>query len=344
MKIKTSLFLIAGMSLASITNTQAGTITKLNSTGTLSVIEATNYTSLSVLNVTGTNGTTGRINTNDLSTNFLNAAKESTFNGVTIGRGNGELQYNTAIGFAVLDGVLPNGNAVTGNAVTGVGSYALQSNTTGGSNTAVGHAAMQFNTAGTTNTASGIYALRNNTVGSENTATGANSLVANISGNFNTAIGNLSLVANQAGQYNTAIGYQSSGQNQGSWNTTLGMNSLYFKTSGNSNIAIGNDTANVQRDGQSPLTSTTGSIYIGTSCRGMVNGESNSIVIGTGAWGEGSDTTVIGNGATKSTHLYGKTISDSLQVNGNTVLSNTVLSGTVVLAQPQGDISMGIYQ
>ena len=332
MKIKLSLILIAGMSLASITHTHAGT-TQLNPNGTWTVSDATT-SGVSLLTVTGGSGTTGKVSTNDLSTNFLNASQESNFNGVTIGKGNGNLQYNTAIGLAVLDG-----GSATGNAVTGVGSYALQNNTSGGSNTAVGHAAMRYNTAGTTNTASGIYALRNNTVGSENTATGANSLVSNISGNCNTAIGNSSLISNQTGQYNTAIGYQSSGQNQGSWNTTLGMNSLYYKTSGNSNIAIGNDAANVQRNGTSYLTSTTGSIYIGAGCRGMVNGESNSIVIGTGAWGEGSDTTVIGNGATKSTHLYGKTISDSLQVNGN-----TVLSGTVILAQPQGDISMGAYQ
>ena len=337
MKIKPSRVLIAGMFLASITHTQAGT-TKLNTNGTWTVSDATT-SGVSLLTVTGGTGTTGKISTNDLSTNFLNATQESNFNGVTIGRGDGNLQYNTAIGFAVLDG-----GSATGNAVTGVGSYALQNNTSGGSNTAVGHAAMQYNTTGTTNTASGIYALRNNIVGSENTATGANSLVANISGNFNTAIGNLSLVANQFGHYNTAIGYQSSGLNLGSWNTTLGMNSLYYKSSGNSNIAIGNDAANMQRDGTSPLTSTTGSIYIGTGCRGMSNADYNSIVIGTGAWGEGANTTVIGNGATVSTHLYGKTISDSLQVNGNTVLSNTVLSGTVILAQPQGDISMGAYQ
>ena len=332
MKIKSSLILIAGMSLASITHTQAGT-TQLNTNGTWSITNG-NTTQVSWLNVTGTSGASGKISTNNLSTEFLNATKESNFNGVTIGRGDGELQYNTAIGFAVLDG----GSAASGNAVTGVGSYALQKNTSGGSNTAVGHAAMQYNTAGTTNTASGIYALRNNTVGSENTATGANSLVANTSGNFNTAIGNLSLVANQTGQYNTAIGYQSSGQNQGSSNTTLGVNSLYFNTLGDLNVAIGKDAAVLQNNGAA-LLKTIGSTYIGANSRGYSDADYNSIVIGAGAWGEGANTTVIGNGATKSTHLYGKTISDSLQVNGN-----TVLSGTVILAQPQGDISMGAYQ
>ena len=331
MKIKTSLFLIAGMSLASIILTQAGT-TKLNPNGTWTVSDA-NTSTVSLLTVTGGSGTSGRINTNDLSTNFLNATKESTFNGVTIGRGNGELQYNTAIGLAVLDS-----GSSTGNAVTGVGSYALQNNTSGGSNTAVGHAAMQYNTSGNNNTASGIYALRNNTGGSENTATGAYSLNANINGNFNTAIGNSSLISNQTGQYNTAIGYQSSGQNQGSSNTTLGVNSLFYKTSGDLNVAIGNNAATFRNNG-APLTSTIGSIYIGANSRGYSDADYNSIVIGAGAWGEGANTTVIGNGATVSTHLYGKTISDSLQVNGN-----TVLSGTVILAQPQGDISMGAYQ
>ena len=331
MKIKPSLILIAGMSLASITIVQAGT-TKLNANGTWSVSDATT-SGVSLLTVTGGSGTTGKVSTNDLSTNFLNASQESNFNGVTIGKGNGNLQYNTAIGLAVLDS-----GSSTGNAVTGVGSYALQNNTSGGSNTAVGHAAMQYNTAGTTNTASGIYALRNNTVGSDNTATGANSLVANISGNCNTAIGNSSLISNQTGQYNTAIGYQSSGQNKGSSNTTLGMNSLFYNTLGDLNVAIGNDAAVLQNNGAA-LSKTIGSIYIGANSRAYSDADYNSIVIGAGAWGEGANTTVIGNGATKSTHLYGKTISDSLQVNGN-----TVLSGTVILAQPQGDISMGAYQ
>ena len=121
------------------------------------------------------------------------------------------------------------------------------------------------------------------------------------------------------------------------------MNSLFYNTLGDLNVAIGNDAAVLQNNGAA-LSKTIGSIYIGANSRGYSDADYNSIVIGAGAWGEGADTTVIGNGATKSTHLYGKTISDSLQVNGNTVLSNTVLSGTVVLAQPQGDISMGIYQ
>ncbi len=327
MKIKLSHIAFTAISLLTTLISRAGT-TELNPNGSWNITNTT------------TAGTRTLTVSGIIKTDYFSSTYNGDFNGVKIGKGNGNLQYNTAIGYAVLDG-----GSATGNAVTGVGSYALQKNSSGGSNTAIGHAAMQYNTTGNSNTASGVYALRNNTLGSENTASGTNSLISNTSGNFNTAMGVWSLNANSTGHYNTAIGYQSLGQNQGSWNTALGMNSLYFNNSGNSNIAIGNDAANMQRNGSSPLTSTTGSIYIGTGCRGMSNADNNSIVIGTGAWGEGANTTVIGNGATVSTHLYGKTTTDSLEVNGNTVIGgNTVLSGTVVLAQPQGDISMGAYQ
>ena len=297
MKINPSLVIITGISLASITCLQAGS-TKLNTNGTWTISDATT-SGVSLLTVTGSSGTTGKISTNDLSTNFLNATQESNFNGVTIGRGNGNLSYNTAIGYAVLDG-----SSATGNGVTGIGSYALQINSSGSNNTAVGHAAMQYNTSGEYNTASGLYAMRNNNTGS----------------------------------YNTTMGCQSLINNKGNSNTALGVNGLYHKIFGDSNIAIGNEAATLQMNGAA-LTSTTGSIYIGVNSRGFSNADYKAIVIGTDAVGEGANTTVIGTSSTVSTRLYGKTTTDSLQVNGN-----TVLSGTVVLAQAQGDISMGAYQ
>jgi hypothetical protein len=315
MKIKLSLVLIAGMSLASSTFLQAG-ITVLKANGNFLVTNTSTGVPIR-LEIGNTAITAGA-----LTTNYLGATEECDFNGVRVGKGNGALWNNTAIGYAVLDGYLP-----TGTGVTGVGYNALKDNSSGGSNTAIGYAAMQSNTSGFQNTASGV-----------------NCLLSNTSGNNNTAMGVWALNQNTAGHYNTAIGCQSLNNNQGNSNTVLGMNSLYCKTSGDSNIAIGNDAAALQINGAA-LTSTTGSIYIGVNSRGFNNADYKAIVIGTDALGEGANTTVIGTNTTVSTHLYGKTISDSLQVNGNTVISgNTVLSGTVVLAQPQGDISMGAYQ
>jgi hypothetical protein len=327
MKIKLAHLIFTGISLAVALTGQAGT-TKLNTNGTWNITNSSTA-GTSILSVFGGDNSSGMIKTN-----WFSATGECDFNGVIVGKGNGNLSNNTAIGVAVLDGA-----SATGNEVTGIGSYALQNNTSGNANTAIGHAAMQFNTTGIANTASGIYALRNNTVGSENTASGIYSLLSNLSGTHNTAVGGWSLSDNSTGRYNTAVGYQSLRRNLGSWNTAMGLNSLVFNTTGNGNVVIGNDAANWHRDGTTQLTNTNASVYIGSGCRGMSNEDYNSIVIGAGAYGEGANTTVIGNGATVTTHLYGKTVSESLQVNGN-----TVLSGTVILEHAQGDINMGAYQ
>jgi hypothetical protein len=328
MKIKSSHLVSTGILLAGILTCEAGT-TILNKNGTFSVTNAST-TAPRILEIYGaTEATQG-----SLGTNYIYATGECDFNGVRVGKGSGNLPNNTAIGFAALDGY-----PATGDFVTGVGSYALQYNSTGNLNTAIGHAALQLNTTGSYNTASGVGVLRVTTNGSGNTASGVNSMVANTSGNNNSAVGMDSLRNNVQGNENTAIGNASLINNAASQNTGVGMAAFHNNTVGNSNTAIGHHAGAWMNNGATPLTTSYNSIYIGASSRGMSNADNNSIVIGAWALGEGANTTVIGNGATVTTHLYGKTVSESLQVNGN-----TVLSGTVVLAQPQGDISMGAYQ
>jgi hypothetical protein len=272
-------------------------ITKLNADGTFSVTNA-NTTSPLLLEIYGSNMN----NMGSLGTNYIYASEECDFNGVRIGKGSGNLQFNTAIGYAVLDGA-----SATGNYVTGIGSYALQNNSSGSGNAATGYATMQMNTKGNYNTASGSGALRYNTDGFEN----------------------------------TALGFQALSNNKSNYNTAVGTNALYFNTGGNSNIAIGNNAGNLHRDGNTALTNTWASIYIGVNSRGLNNADYNSIIIGSNALGEGANTTVIGNSATVYTHLYGQTVSDSLKVNGSTVLNGgTILAGKVTLSQAQGDIPM----
>jgi hypothetical protein len=334
MKINLSHLAFTTISLLIPMTGDAG-VTKLNTNGTFSVTNGTT-TGPRILEIYGaTTATQG-----SLGTNYLYATGECDFNGVRIGKGNGGLSYNTAIGAYALDGVwTAAGGSVTGDFVTAVGSFALQNNSAGINNTAVGHAALQSNTAGNHNTASGVGVLRNNTTGHNNTAMGVNSSVNNTTGGSNLSIGMDSLHHNVNGSENTAVGAWSLVKNVASQNTGVGTAAFHNNTTGSSNTAIGHHAGAWLRDGATPLSTSSHSIYIGASCRGMSNADNNSIVIGTLALGEGANTTVIGNGSTVSTHLYGKTISDSLQVNGN-----TVLSGTVVLAQPQGDISMGAYQ
>ena len=76
-------------------------------------------------------------------------------NGLTIGKGNGSITQNTAIGVQALD------------------------NATGIGNTAVGYASLLDNTTGVSNTALGVNSLRYNTTGFQNTALGVSSLHSN---------------------------------------------------------------------------------------------------------------------------------------------------------------------
>ncbi len=106
-------------------------------------------------------------------------------NGVTVGRGKGNEESNTA-----------------------TGNEALASNTTGSFNTASGQAALYTNTTGNFNTATGNEALVSNTTGSLNTASGQSALNVNTTGSNNTASGNYALSENTTGSNNTAIGDQ----------------------------------------------------------------------------------------------------------------------------------------
>ena len=113
----------------------------------------------------------------------LDTGTQLTIDGLTVGRGGGDIASNTAVGVNAL-----NANT-TGNYNTASGYAALNSNTTGGNNTASGHAALYANTTGVGNTASGVNALNYNTTGNYNTACGDGAAKNNTTGNGNVTVG-----------------------------------------------------------------------------------------------------------------------------------------------------------
>jgi len=113
----------------------------------------------------------------------LDVAADILVNGLTIGRGAGNLQENTAIGF-----------------------HCLASNSTGIRNIAIGLESLYSNTAGGYNASTGGYALYNNTIGSYNSALGYNALNSNTTGFLNTAVGINAGHNNVTGFGNTFIG------------------------------------------------------------------------------------------------------------------------------------------
>jgi len=172
---------------------------------------------------------------------------------------------------------------------------------------------------------------------SANTVAGVGSLGVNTTGYNNTGVGAYALHSNTIGYYNTAFGpYALYSNTMGAGNTALGHNAGYFNTLGNNNVILGSFAAYYQANGTT-LTNTQNSIYIGTNSKGKDNSDSNSIVIGTKAIGEGANTTVIGNMATTKTHLYGELVASSATIGGYPVLAtqsgtNSSLTNLAMLA------------
>lgn len=179
-------------------------------------------------------------------------------------------------------------------------------------NFVAGKDAFTVNTSGIQNTAVGRFALGDNSTGSENTAIGNRALSGNIGGQRNTAVGTESLLFNTSGDDNTSLGRTSLRNNTtGSGNIGLGFYALINKETGDYNVAIGT-RAGEHYTGSVDLTESDNSIFIGADTRASGNSETNQIVIGHAATGNGSNTTTIGNASTHTTYLD----SDSVLIDG----------------------------
>lgn len=224
--------------------------------------------------------------------------KDALVNGLTVGRGSGNISFNSANGSGALS------VNTTGSSNTANGYATLNSNTTGENNTAVGASALFANTTGVRNTATGVNSLVANTIGVSNTATGMTSLAFNTSGNYNSAFGSEALYTNTTGVENTALGYQSLFSNTtGSDNMALGVGALKLNTTGANNVAVGTSamlagTANgntaigvnslraVTGDNNTAvgfqsditLTSGTNNIRIGVGGTGVTTGDNNVLI------------------------------------------------------------------
>jgi hypothetical protein len=225
-------------------------------------------------------------------------------------------------------GLNAGGRNTTGINNTFIGSNAGASNMTAGGQTVVGTNAGQNITTAGSSTFFGYNAGAAITTGTENTAFGANALLSNVTGSRNVAMGIASLQANTNIQ-NTAIGYGSLGTSTGTSNTALGYNTLSKIVSGDDNVALGHTAGAFFGGGTTNnLTQASTSIFIGKNASPLANAQTNQIVIGNGAVGLGSNSSVLGNSSTTTTGIWGRTLigqgtlptdngSDVLQVNGD---------------------------
>jgi hypothetical protein len=157
----------------------------------------------------------------------------ASVDGMTVGRGGGEVSTNTAVGTSALN------SNTTGATNTVVGYQAGYSNQTGADSTAIGSYALYTSTAGG-NTAVGRSAGVNTTSGGSNTIMGAYALYSNTTASGNTAVGYQAGYSNQTGAQSVFVGYQAGYNTTGTQNTFVGAsNSGYSVTTGAKNTILG---------------------------------------------------------------------------------------------------------
>jgi hypothetical protein len=191
-----------------------------------------------------------------------------------------------------------------------VGVQSGYSATSARENVAVGFKALNANVSGFDNVAVGYQALLVNT-GSTNTAVGKNALAVNTSGTGQTAVGNDALAFVGLGSYNTGIG----------------LDALFAMTSGSSNTVVGSVSGYWQAAGigVSPVEKADSSVYLGADIT-PVDSSVNQIIIGQGAEGLGSNTTVIGKSSTTLAKIFGANILDG---NGDTLSTKAYVRSLV---------------
>jgi hypothetical protein len=231
------------------------------------------------------------------------------------------------------------------------GYHSLYTNLKGNDNVASGYESLYANTIGSNNVAVGSYSMRNNTTGDSNIALGYESLKNNSEGSSNIASGYKSLVSNISGNGNIASGYQSLLKNTtGDHNIALGAQSLSENTEGSNNVAYGLKAGQDTSDSNTPNTVVSNSIFIGANTKANANGETNQIVIGDSATGNGSNTITLGGELITNTYLKGAVLGSGSATfastvsatdgnfNGNLVVGNiSVKENTTNLLKVVGD-------
>jgi len=178
--------------------------------------------------------------------------------------------------------------------------------TTGAFNVGVGRNVLQDTTVGSYNVGLGDWALYQNTEGSNNFAGGDFTLWTNSTGSFNVAIGHEASRINSTGSFNVAIGSEASKTNTtGENNIGIGKESLWNNRTGSHNIGVGLQAGKYIANGVGDNRIPQKSIFIGQDTRANADGQTNQIVIGDTAIGNGSNTVTLGNNSIATTYLKG---------------------------------------
>jgi hypothetical protein len=220
---------------------------------------------------------------------------------------------NLAIGEAALQ------NLTTGADNTAIGRRALNSIQTSNSNVAIGASSLYSNT-GQGNIGIGVEALYSNQTGQGNVAIGYGAARSGTLGTYNVAIGQNTLWSNLTGVNNVAIGLTAMYLCKSSYNVAIGDSALNVIDTGNGNIALGSESGLKLTTGEHNIligwgcgkltsigednTALTQSILIGGNAYPLGLSETNEIVIGYEALGNGSNTITLGNSLATKLFTY----------------------------------------
>jgi hypothetical protein len=176
---------------------------------------------------------------------------DANINGLTVGKGGGQVATNTAVGFEALNATNTGGfnvaigyralKAYTGDSNVAIGTNALTANTTGNTNVGIGSSAGQLITTANKNTLVGYAAGSSNISSHGNTYIGYAAGISATS-NSNTLIGSEAGYNMSTAAQNTFVG-NSAGRavTSGGTNTLIGYFSGYSLSTGSENVLIGNN-------------------------------------------------------------------------------------------------------
>lgn len=188
--------------------------------------------------------------------------------------------------------IAPSGNTGGMHATNGLTLINASGNV--GINTTTPTAALTVN--GNVHAGSGVTGADCNFIG--------NSAGTNASGSSIVGIGTYSLDAGVSGQSIVAAGVSSlSSLTTGGNNTAAGHASGANIVGSSWSVFLGSNAGRYAGDGSTSLTAAEKSIFIGHTTQPAGNSQTNQIVIGHLAIGNGSNTTTIGNSTTVATHL-----------------------------------------
>jgi hypothetical protein len=170
----------------------------------------------------------------------IRSTLDANINGLTVGKGGGNLASNTGVGFESLL------NNTTGFNNTSLGYQASKANTTGFLNTAVGYLALAQGTSASRNVAVGFGALTSLSNQERNVAVGNNALSQATTAFSNTAIGDQAGNSLTTGYGNTFVGAGSTGNGitTGIYNTIIGASVTGLSSSLSNTIILADGQGN----------------------------------------------------------------------------------------------------